>query len=101
LLALVGVPILPGVFNRLVARLARPFLDPDAPMPRLHWRTLPEGLAVTGVGWCLLGVSVLTLLQALVPDGPAPSISFAVRCVAYNALSYVAGFLALPAPGGL
>src|SRR5207253_8604565 len=71
------------------------------PPPRFRWWTLPEGLAISGLGWCGLGVSVLALLQALVPDAPAPSAGFAVRCLAYNALSYVAGFLALPAPGGL
>jgi hypothetical protein len=101
LLALAGVPILPGVFNVVVVRLAKPFLDPAAAPPRFAWSTLPEGLAVSGAGWCWLGVSVLALLQALVPDAPAPSAGFALRCLAYNALSYVAGFLALPAPGGL
>jgi hypothetical protein len=101
LLALAGVPILPGVFNAVVVRLAKPFLGPAARPPRFAWSTLPEGLAISGCGWCWLGVSVLALLQALVPEAPAPSAGFTVRCLAYNALSYVAGFLALPAPGGL
>jgi hypothetical protein len=101
LLALAGVPILPGVFNAVVVRLARPFLDPAAPPPRFRWTALPEGLIISGVGWCWLGVSALALIQALIPNAPTPSLGFALRCLAFNALSYVAGFLALPAPGGL
>jgi uncharacterized membrane protein YbhN (UPF0104 family) len=89
------------VFNAVVVRVAKPFLDSTEPAPRFRWSALPEGLAVSGLGWCWLGLSVLALLQALVPDVPAPSAGFALRCLAYNALSYVAGFLALPAPGGL
>jgi hypothetical protein len=101
LLALAGIPILPGVFNMVIGRVARPFLDPASPPPRLPAAALPEGLALSGLGWAWLGVSVLALLQALVPDAPAPMPGFALRCLAFNALSYVAGFLALPAPGGL
>jgi hypothetical protein len=101
LLALAGLPILPGVFNWVIGRIAAPFIDPVDPLPRIRWTALPEGVAVTGVGWACLGVSVLALIQALIPDAPTPSPGFAVRCLAFNALSYVAGFLALPAPGGL
>jgi glycosyltransferase 2 family protein len=101
LLALAGVPILPGVFNAVIVRVARPFLDPAVPPPRVPAAALPEGIIISGCGWVWLGVSVLALLQALVPDAPAPSLSFVLRCVAFNALSYVAGFLTLPAPGGL
>ena len=101
LLALAGVPILPSVFNRLVARLARPFLDPEIPPPRIPWTALPEGLAWATVGWGFLGVSAATLIHGLLPDPPPLTVDFVVRCVAFNALSYVAGFLALPAPGGL
>jgi hypothetical protein len=101
LLALAGLPILPGVFNAVIARIARPFIDPAAPLPRIGWTALPEGLIITGFGWVLLGASVLALIQAIIPDPPAPTAGFVMRCVAFNALSYVAGFLALPAPGGL
>src|SRR5262249_48379731 len=77
LLALAGVPILPGVFNVVVARLARPFLDPSDSPPRFRWSTLVEGLAITSMGWCALGLSVLALLNALFPNAPAPSVAFA------------------------
>jgi hypothetical protein len=101
LLALAGLPILPGVFNAVIARVARPFVDPADPLPRIRWTALPEGLLVTGAGWVLLGASAVAAIQALIPDAPAPTAGFVARCVAFNALSYVAGFLALPAPGGL
>jgi hypothetical protein len=101
LLALAGLPLLPGVFNWLIARVAAPFVDPADPLPRVRWTALPEGILITSGGWVLLGISMLALVQALVPGPPAASAEFAIRCVAFNALSYVAGFLALPAPGGL
>lgn len=100
LLALAGLPILPGVFNRVIGRVTRPFVDPADPLPYVRWTALPEGLVITGCGWGLLGLSTLALVRALVPEAPA-SAGFAIRCTAFNALSYVAGFLALPAPGGL
>jgi uncharacterized membrane protein YbhN (UPF0104 family) len=102
LLALAGVPILPGVFARLTRRVAKPFLDPDAPpLPTPRLPALVEGLALTAVGWCFLGVSLWALLRAVAPGVPAASPEVWLRCTADNALSYVAGFLALPAPGGL
>jgi glycosyltransferase 2 family protein len=101
LLAVAGLPILPGVFNVIVGRATRPFVDPADPLPRITWTALPEGLVISGVGWAFLGLSALALVQAIIPDAPAATPGFAVRCLAFNALSYVAGFLALPAPGGL
>src|SRR5262249_34434066 len=101
LLLVAGVPILPRVFNGLVVRLARPFLDPAAPPRGVPAGALAEGLIRAAVGWCLLGVSAAALVHAVVPAAPPLTGWFLARCVAYNALSYVAGFLALPAPGGL
>ncbi len=101
LLALVGLPIFPSVFNTLVGRIARRFVDPSDPLPRIRWTALPEGILITGVGWLFLGASVLALLQTLIPEAPSPTFSFFLRCMAFNALGYVAGFLALPSPGGL
>jgi glycosyltransferase 2 family protein len=101
LLLIAGVPILPRVFNGLVVRLARPFLDPSVPPPEVPRGTLFEGLAWGAVGWCLLGASAVALLYAVLPAMPPLSGPFVARCVAFNAVSYVAGFLALPAPGGL
>lgn len=101
LLALAGLPILPGVFNAVTARVTRPFLDAGDRLPPIRWTALPEGLLISGVGWIFLGASALAMVQALVPNAPPLTPGFIMRCVAFNALSYVAGFLALPVPGGL
>ncbi|MFL5339198.1 MAG: lysylphosphatidylglycerol synthase domain-containing protein [Gemmataceae bacterium] len=102
LLAIAGVPILPGVFNRLAARAAKPFLPKDAPpLPRLRISTLAGGIVQTAVGWFFLGASLLAVLLALRPDSVDVSAGFWLVCTAYVAVAYVAGFIALPTPGGL
>lgn len=101
LLALAGLPIIPGIFNWLIARITRPFVDSAEPLPRIpHW-SLFEGIAITSIGWVCLGASLLAMIWGLIPEPPQLSLPFAARCVAFNAVSYVAGFLFLPAPGGL
>lgn len=102
LLALAGIPILPGVFNRLVRRTAAPFLRSDAePLPPLRNRTLFLGLGMTAIGWALFGCSLWAAIEAIRPVGDTWSPVPLTRCVAFVAVAYVAGFLALPAPGGL
>jgi hypothetical protein len=102
LLALAGVPILPGVFNWLVRRASAPFRQEDAaPLPRVRTPTLMSGLVLTACGWSLLGVSVWAVLQALLPEPQPWTWGAWGRCTAFLALAYVAGFLTLPAPGGL
>jgi uncharacterized membrane protein YbhN (UPF0104 family) len=102
LVALAGIPILPGVFNRLVRRLAAPFLRAESgPLPEVKTLTLMSGLALGACCWVLLGISLWAVLQALRPDSSAWEGATLPRCVAFLALAYVAGFLALPAPGGL
>jgi uncharacterized membrane protein YbhN (UPF0104 family) len=105
LLAVAGVPILPGVFNRLVARLAKPFRPADAPpLPRISTLTLLGGLGQSLLGWAALGAGLTLIVAGLVPAGLSQlqsSAGLALRCTAYLALAYVAGFLVLPAPGGL
>jgi uncharacterized membrane protein YbhN (UPF0104 family) len=102
LLAIAGIPILPGVFNWIAARLARPFLPAGAAeLPRLRLSSLLGGLLQSSIGWMCLGTSLLTLLYAVRRDGEdAVRLPWLV-CLAYVSLSYVAGFLTLPAPGGL
>lgn len=102
LLALAGIPILPGIFNPLVRRLSTPFLEPSAPpLPRLRNTTLLLGLALTACGWAMIGASLWAMIQAVRPE-PEPWLwATWQRYTAYMALAYVAGFLALPAPGGL
>jgi hypothetical protein len=102
LLALCGVPLLPAVFNRLVGRLAARFRTVESlRLPRLRSTTLLTGLAATGVGWALFGLSLWVLLQALLP-GPQPlTAPLWARYTAMVALAYVAGFLAVFLPGGV
>jgi uncharacterized membrane protein YbhN (UPF0104 family) len=102
LLAIAGIPILPGVFNRLAARIAKPFLAADAQaLPRLSTSALLSGLLQSSLGWFCLGTSLLTLLHAVERDGEEVVRVPWLVCTAYVSLSYVAGFLTLPAPGGL
>jgi len=102
LLAVVGVLVLPGVFNRLAERTSRPFRPADAPpLPRLRFRTLLFGLLVTGGGWLAQGGTLWALNEALTPGAWADPAAAWGRCTAYVALAYAAGFLVLAAPGGL
>lgn len=102
LLAIAGIPILPGVFNWVAAKLAKPFLPAGATdLPRLKMSSLLGGLLQSGVGWIFLGTSLLTLLYGVRRDGEDPVRLPWLVCAAYVSLSYVAGFLTLPAPGGL
>jgi uncharacterized membrane protein YbhN (UPF0104 family) len=100
LLALVGVPILPGVFNRVVERLsARVARDGPAP-PRLGFQTLLLGLALTACGWFLLGASLEAVLHSLDLRPEPWSLSSWLRSTAFVALAWVPGFIA-STPGGL
>ncbi|MFO0807081.1 MAG: lysylphosphatidylglycerol synthase domain-containing protein [Gemmataceae bacterium] len=101
LLAIAGIPIMPRVFNVLIARIARPFVEPNEPLPHVPSLALPEGLAWAACGWAWLGLSAFAVIVALGIVPAHVGAGFAARCVAFNALSYVAGFLFLPAPGGL
>src|SRR5262249_45290849 len=85
LLALAGIPILPGVFNRLVRRAAAPFLKTDArPLPPVRNRTLLGGLGLTACGWMVLGISLWGVLQGIVRGGPG----WMLRCSAAASLPW-------------
>jgi uncharacterized membrane protein YbhN (UPF0104 family) len=97
-LVLVGVPVLPGVCNRLVARATRRFMtDP----PRLSARTLLTGLALTVCAWPLMGLSLGAVVYALVPETQAWDVHSWIRHTAYVALAYIVGFLTIFSPAGL
>jgi hypothetical protein len=102
LLALLGIPLLPGVFNRLVARLAARFQTVGSfRLPRLSGGTLALGLLVTGCGWLVMGVSLWAAVQAVVPEPYGLTPESWGRYVAMVGLSYVAGFLAFMLPSGV
>jgi len=102
LLVLLGLPLLPGVFNRLISRLAARFQHVESfRLPPLGHATLASGLLATSCGWILLGVSLWAMLQAVLPDPPDLSVSHLAHLIASLGLAYVAGFLALVVPGGI
>src|SRR5262249_9766492 len=64
LLTVVGLPLLPPMFNRVAEKVSQPFRGKDpAPLPRITTAALLEGLAITGVGWLFLAGSFWTALQ--------------------------------------
>jgi len=109
LLVLMLVPIVPGVFNRIVVwmgllvRAARRTGPEEEAvlLPRLRHVALAGGLALTACGWAMLGVSLWALIQAVVPEAPPWTWQTWARYTAFVALAYVAGFIVAPAPGGL
>jgi hypothetical protein len=100
LLAAVGLPALPPVFNRLARRMALPF-GAGGDFPRMRWGYLGEGLCLTGTGWLLQGASLGAALCAVVGTDLSWTFPAAARVAAIMGVSYVAGFVILFAPSGL
>ena len=96
-------PILPGVFNRLVARLSLPFRDRNAASgpPPMRAAYLLEGLLITMAAWPLFGVGLALALHAVPGAGLPWDIRTLAVLTAVMALAYVAGFAVLIAPGAL
>jgi uncharacterized membrane protein YbhN (UPF0104 family) len=102
LLCAVGIPILPGVFNRIVKRLTQRFRQADAaPLPHVGTAVLAEGLFLTGIGWLFLGGSLWAACQAVLDQPQSWSWDSWARYTAFLALAYVAGFVILIVPSGL
>jgi hypothetical protein len=94
------LPLQPALFNRLVHRLSLRFREKDAAqLPRIRFVYLLEGLALTAVGWLLLGASLGAALCGILGEDPLGA--SAVRLPAFMGVSYVAGFVILVAPSGL
>lgn len=100
LLALAGLPIVPGVFNFLVERVGARFRKPGEAWARFSTGALLAGIGLTACGWALLGGSLAATLWALDADWVADPVRVWLRCTAFIAVSYVAGFVA-STPGGL
>ena len=101
LLAVVGLPIIPGVFNWLVHRLSLPFREPDSVPPRIGWRATGEGLILTAGGWLLLGISLWAVVRSLTGEALSWTWEGWARYSAYLSLAYVAGFVIVLIPSGL
>ena len=101
LIAVCGVPLLPRVFNLLIAKLTAKIAAVQLyRLPPLRFGTLAAGLATSAVGWWLQGLSLWAMLQAVVPEPPALSWSWFAQCTAAIAFANVAGFVS-GIPGGL
>src|SRR5262249_55412935 len=97
-----GVPLLPGVFNWIVGRLARRFENVESfRLPRLRAGTLLEGLATTSGVWVFFGFSLWAMVQAILPEPPPLTLDVWARYTAILALAYVGGFVAVFVPGGM
>jgi uncharacterized membrane protein YbhN (UPF0104 family) len=100
--AVVGIFLLPAVFNRLVRRVSAKWAETEAvSLPRVRSSTLGAGLVVTGCGWGLQGVSLLILLQALCPQTLSWSWETWSKCTGFLALATLVGFLVVVVPSGL
>lgn len=104
-LGVAGVALLPVgavLLNRLAARLARRYRGGElVVIPKPPYRLLVQGLAQAAVGWVLLGASLYLTLLGLTTE-PLPLDADSARgFVAANAISYIAGFVAIILPGGL
>jgi uncharacterized membrane protein YbhN (UPF0104 family) len=96
LLAPFAAVLHPALFNRVAGRLLRK----EGVPPSLHLGHLGSGLLLTGCGWVLLGISLWSVLQSI-PGMALPWSRSAALLPALLAVSYVAGFVVLIAPGGL
>src|SRR5262249_2169113 len=95
------VPLHPVIFNRLVHRMSLPFRERDAAqLPHIRFCYLLEGLALTAVGWLLLGASFAAALRGILgEDWPWFDVRTA-RLPASMGLAYVIGFVVF-IPGGI
>jgi hypothetical protein len=101
LVAVAALPVGLGVLNKVAARIAKKRRGPDArPLPAPSLRLLAQGLLHGACGYCLLGLSLALVVRGVAPVVPALAETYAADLGAV-AVSYVAGFLAIVAPGGL
>lgn len=102
LLGMLGIPLLPGVFNLLVARLAARFQTIESfRLPQLSTGTLALGLLMTGCGWLVMGASLWATIQAVVPEMHALTPDAWAHYTAMVGLAYSAGFVAFMLPSGV
>jgi uncharacterized membrane protein YbhN (UPF0104 family) len=101
-LAVGALPLGLVLMNKLAARVARKRRGPDArPLPSPSVFHLAQGLLHGACGYCLLALSLGLAIRGLLPNPPAWNEEAFAADMAAVALSYVAGFVILVAPGGL
>jgi hypothetical protein len=96
-----GLPTLPPVFKRLIrlTRVGRANPDAAAQLERIDYGTLLLGWLLTGSGWFIMGLSLISVLRGMGQASPGwidgLPLTTMVVC-----LSVVAGFMSF-IPGGL
>ena len=102
LMGLCGIPLLPGVFNFVVAKMTANIQAFELyRLPPVRYVTLLLGMLATAGGWWVQGLSMWAMLQAVLPNPPALTLSSAAQCTAAIAFANVAGFVIIVVPGGL
>ena len=102
LLAIVILPLCLGLINRLFAKLSGKYRAmTDGRIPDVPMKLLALGLLLDSVGWCVLGLSMFMAIQGVVPTPVELTRDAYLSALAAVALSYVAGFVIVIAPGGL
>ena len=96
-----GLPTLPPVFKRLIrmTRVGRTNPEAAAQLERIDYGTLLLGWLLTGIGWFIMGLSLIAVLRGMGQASPGwingLPLTTMVVC-----LSVVAGFMSF-IPGGL
>lgn len=93
-----SIPILHKIGRRAVMKMSG--RDKSLMRDPSHW-LMAQGLMHGACGWCLLSLSLACTLQAIAPTPPAWNRDAFLGDLAAVALSYVAGFVVLVAPGGI
>lgn len=106
LLAILGVPLLPPVFNWIVGHMAslRRVVAHDneqTGLPRLRLRFLGEGLLITAGCWFLWGLSLWAAVRAMLGTAEPWTWQLWLRYTAIVGVAYVSGFVILIVPSGL
>ena len=96
-----GLPTLPPVFKRIIRLTKVGRLNPDAvaQLERIDYGTLVLGWLATGIGWFIMGLSLIAALRGIGREEPGwiDGLPLATTVVA---VSIVAGFMSFM-PGGL
>jgi uncharacterized membrane protein YbhN (UPF0104 family) len=101
-LAVVGLLLVPAIFNRLVDRSTRRWRsDASAPLPHLRESTLFLGMGMTSLGWVLQGASLMALTEGLLPGTVEWTVAGLLRYTAYVAMALAIGLLVVAVPSGL
>jgi hypothetical protein len=102
LLAVAGLPIGLGVLNKLAVRIAKKRRSPDSrPLPAPSIFLLAQGLLHGSLGYGFLALSLSCAIRAILPNAPELTAEAYTAELAAVAVSYVAGFVIVVAPGGL